>query len=183
MPSIIGHSFVSLPISTTIMGKDNSSKVILLSVVCSLLPDIDVIGFYLGVNYSSFFGHRGFTHSIFFVALVGFLITVIFFPEIKIKSKRFQLLFLNFFIIGFSHIILDAMTNGGLGAAFFTPLSNARYFFPWRPIVASPLSVRHFFDSAGWAVLRSEFLYIIFPSIVYMILFNFMKKYIREKVS
>ena len=88
-----------------------------------------------------------------------------------------------FFIIGFSHLILDAMTDGGLGVAFFSPLGNKRYFFPWRPIVASPLSIKYFFSSAGWTVLKSEFLYIIFPSTVYMALLNFTKKYIGKKPS
>lgn len=182
MPSIIGHSIVALPINATIVRKGNSLKIILLSIMCSVLPDIDGIGFYFGVKYSSFFGHRGFTHSIFFVALVGFLIIVIFFPNVKIKSKKFQLLFLNFFIIGLAHIILDAMTNGGLGVAFFSPFSNIRYFFPWTPIEASPLSLKHFFSLKGLAVLRFELFYIIFPSIAYTVLFNFTKKYIQKKL-
>lgn len=182
MPSIIGHSFVALPINATIMGKDNSLKIILLSIICSVLPDIDGIGFYLGVKYSSFLGHRGFTHSIFFVALVGFLTAIIFFPDVKIKPKKFRLLFFNFFIIGLFHIILDAMTSGGLGVAVFSPLSNTRYFFPWRPIEAFPMSLKYFFSSKGLAVLRFESLYIIFPSIVYTVLFNFRKKYIQKKL-
>ena len=27
---------------------------------------------------------------------------------------------------------------GGLGVAFFSPFSNARYFLPWRPIRVAP---------------------------------------------
>nr|HRC76832.1 rhodanese-like domain-containing protein [Kouleothrix sp.] len=32
------------------------------------------------------------------------------------------------------HGVLDAMTDGGLGVAFFAPFSATRYFFPFRPI-------------------------------------------------
>ena len=78
MPSIIGHTLAALPINTTIMDKDNSLKIIIFSIICSFLPDIDTIGLYWGVEYSSFLGHRGFTHSILFVALAAFFIAVIF---------------------------------------------------------------------------------------------------------
>ena len=39
--------------------------------VCAMLPDLDVIAFFFGIPYGDMFGHRGFTHSFFFAALVG----------------------------------------------------------------------------------------------------------------
>jgi inner membrane protein len=62
-----------------------------------------------------------------------------------------------------SHIALDAATNGGLGVAAFWPLSNERYFFPWRPIQVSPLSLHAFFSERGLNVLRSEFFWVWLP--------------------
>jgi len=59
-----------------------------------------------------------------------------------------------------SHGVLDAMTNGGLGLAFFAPFDNTRYFFPFRPIEVSPLSVDAFFSASGAAILTNEFLWI-----------------------
>jgi len=35
-----------------------------LLIVCTLLPDVDVVGFFLGVRYSTALGHRGFSHSL-----------------------------------------------------------------------------------------------------------------------
>ena len=35
------------------------------------------------------------------------------------------------------------------------PISEARLFFPWRPIRVSPLGIARFFDRAG-PILRSE---------------------------
>jgi inner membrane protein len=47
------------------------------------------------------------------------------------------------------------LTNGGAGVMLLFPLSEARLFFPWRPIHVSPLGVLRFFKDAG-DILRSE---------------------------
>jgi inner membrane protein len=52
--------------------------------------------------------------------------------------------------------VLDAMTNGGLGVAFFAPFDTTRYFFPWRPITVSPIGVGSFFTHRGALVVLSE---------------------------
>ncbi len=43
--------------------------------ICTEIPDLDAIGFWLGVPYKSFFGHRGFTHSIAFAVLLSWGVT------------------------------------------------------------------------------------------------------------
>jgi inner membrane protein len=62
-----------------------------------------------------------------------------------------------------SHGLLDAFTDGGLGVALVSPLTNARFFFPWRPIVVSPISILGFFEQRSVAVLRSELLWVWLP--------------------
>jgi inner membrane protein len=59
--------------------------------------------------------------------------------------------------------LLDAMTDGGLGVAFFAPFDNHRYFLPWTPIRVSPIGLGRFFTSRGSAVIRSELLWIWLP--------------------
>ena len=56
------------------------------------------------------------------------------------------------------------MTNGGLGVAFFSPFDNTRYFFPWRPILVSPISLTRFFSERGVAVMQSELIWIWIPA-------------------
>jgi inner membrane protein len=56
------------------------------------------------------------------------------------------------------------LTNGGRGVALFAPFSNTRYFFPWRPIEVSPISVRHFFSTRGIQIMRSEFRWVWLPA-------------------
>ena len=71
-----------------------------------------------------------------------------------------------FFLATASHGLLDALTDGGLGVAFFAPFSDERYFFPWRPIAVSPISVRRFFTGRGLDVLASELVVVWMPATV-----------------
>jgi inner membrane protein len=61
-----------------------------------------------------------------------------------------------------SHALLDALTDGGLGVAFFSPLTDRRYFLPWRPIRVSPIG-RAAFSRWGAHALLSEVLWVWLP--------------------
>lgn len=121
-------------------------------VVCSILPDADVIGFQFGIHYGDLWGHRGMTHSLLFAALVAGGTAVSIGRGTSERCKLASLLF----VITASHGALDAMTNGGLGVAFFSPFNQDRYFFPWRPLRVSPIGTGVFFSSRGEQVLWSE---------------------------
>ena len=130
--------------------------------VIAALPDVDGIGFWLGVPYESTFGHRGFTHSISFAALIA-LIALIFFRDRAYDGDRPRL-WTYLFLATASHGVLDAMTTGGGGIAFFAPFANERFFFPWRPIVVSPMSIRRFFSERGARIIASEILWVWIPA-------------------
>jgi inner membrane protein len=175
------------------------------TIVCAMLPDIDVAGFSFGIAYEDMFGHRGFTHSFFFATLVGafaawqvshpsnapqlshpshlrthlshpshlrthlshpsHLRTHLSHPShASHLSHRIQL-FVWFMAVTASHGLLDALTNGGRGIAFFAPFTNHRYFFPWRPIQVSPIGAG-FFSARGLRVLTSEARWIWLPSAI-----------------
>ena len=127
--------------------------------VCAMLPDADVIGFSFGIRYEDMFGHRGFSHSFFFAAIVGAI------AAWRLHRPPVLMLFLWFAGVTASHGVLDAMTNGGRGIAFFAPFSNHRYFFPWRPIQVSPIGAG-FFSPRGLRVLASEAVWIWVPSAI-----------------
>jgi inner membrane protein len=132
------------------------------AVLCSALPDADVIGFNLGVRYGDLWGHRGMTHSLLFSAVVAAFLAFLFESAGRARWK----LWLLFFFIGASHGLLDALTDGGLGVAFFSPLVNERYFFPWTPIHVSPIGITTFFSSRGMRVLWSEVVWVWIPALV-----------------
>jgi inner membrane protein len=132
-----------------------------LGAVCSMLPDIDVIGFWFGVPYGDLWGHRGFTHSLLFAAIEASA-AISWLREPKLAD--WKPLWAYFFLATASHGLLDAMTDGGLGVGFFAPFDKTRYFLPWRPIQVSPISFSRFFGERGAAVLQSEFLWIWIPA-------------------
>ena len=83
-----------------------------------------------------------------------------------------------FFLLTASHGILDALTNGGLGIAIFSPFSNERYFFPWTPITVSPIGVAGFLSKRGWLVLKSELLWVWLPASLIAVVSTIIRKVI-----
>jgi inner membrane protein len=61
-----------------------------------------------------------------------------------------------------AHDLLDAMTDGGLGIALFSPFDRTRYFLPWRPIRVAPIG-GGFFSEYGLRALASEARWIWLP--------------------
>lgn len=110
-------------------------------------------------------GHRGLSHSLAFAAVAAVCCVACLFSGREWRSSMPVLWFCLFIAIA-SHGLLDAMTDGGLGVAFFAPFSSERYFFPWRPILVSPIGVSRFFSSRGAAVLASELRWVWLPSMV-----------------
>ncbi|MGA2422262.1 MAG: metal-dependent hydrolase, partial [Candidatus Acidiferrum sp.] len=140
-------------------------RVWMVGAVCAAIPDADVIGFAFGIHYGDFWGHRGFTHSLAFAAMLATTVVLVGFRHALPDIRRLTLWFC-FFLATASHGLLDAMTDGGLGVAFFAPFDNHRYFLPWRPIRVSPIGISRFFTYRGVAVIQSEMLWIWLPSAV-----------------
>jgi inner membrane protein len=161
MPSAFSHAIVAIAIGKVVQPKQVPWWYWALGAAVSAVPDVDVIGFHFGVRYGDLMGHRGFTHSLFFAVLLAGLVTITFAGQSQISRRR---LFFFLFLAAASHGILDAMTNGGLGVAFFSPFSNARFFFPFRPIKVSPIGVGRFFSAKGLAVVQSEAMWLWLPS-------------------
>lgn len=144
----------------------------LLSVLCSVIPDADVICFKLGIPYSSFWGHRGFFHSIFFACIPGAFTGFVLMKTAKRKWKE-GLFFAGYFSFVISlHGILDAFTNGGLGIALLSPFLNKRYFSPFTPVEVSPISVHAFLDGRGLQILQNEMVWVWLPCMVFALLFR-----------
>ncbi len=137
-------------------------RALLLGALCAVLPDLDVIGFGYGIQYGDLWGHRGLTHSLAFAALLSAGLVALLYGRESGAVRRGMGLYL--FLCTASHGMLDALTDGGLGVAFFSPFDPTRYFFPFRPVAVSPIGVREFFDEQGLAVLVSEVTWIWLPA-------------------
>jgi inner membrane protein len=160
MPTIISHPAVLMAVYPAFSKYQFSSTTWVAAAICSIVPDLDVVGFRFGIRYGDLLGHRGLTHSIFFAFLLS-AIVVFAIPQ-KQKLARFVFLFL----CTLSHGLLDAFTDGGLGIAFFSPLNNTRYFFQWRPLEVSPIGISGFLSGPALSVLMSEIKFIWIPCVL-----------------
>ncbi|MDQ3011183.1 MAG: metal-dependent hydrolase, partial [Acidobacteriota bacterium] len=138
--------------------------------LCSVLPDLDVIGLWFGIPYRSLWGHRGITHSLLFALLVGCAIAWLAVRgEDLAEIKRSRASLAIFFVLATaSHLMLDSLTNGGLGVAVFAPFDNTRYFAPWRPIRVSPIGA-DFFSTRGLMVMGSEIIWVWLPALALVV--------------
>jgi len=144
----------------------------------SLLPDADVVGFALGVNYGDPWGHRGATHSFTFSVVVGLAVGLAArwrLPGLKrpglpnymrragpfgpasavLNAHPAGRTALIASLVLASHAILDTMTDGGLGCALLWPFDLTRYFAPWRPIPVAPIGLA-FFSPYGGIIALTE---------------------------
>lgn len=172
MATPISHAVVALSIGSCFYRPTVPHRVWVAAALCSAIPDLDVIGFRFGVQYSDFWGHRGFTHSLVFAALLAGTMALVF---RNVNGIGRVSLFLYIFAATASHGLLDAMTNGGLGVAFFSPFDNQRYFLPWRPIRVSPIAVSRFFSPRAIGIMKTELLWIWLPSVIFAIAVLFLR--------
>jgi inner membrane protein len=101
---------------------------------------MDVIGFSFGVRYGDFWGHRGFTHSLFFAAMLAVLVAGV---GLSRGSPGLNSLWLCFSSRWQSH---DAGCHDRRQAwsSVPFPFENTRYFFRGADLV-SPISLTRFF--------------------------------------
>ena len=175
MASAFSHAIVALAMGKAFQNKELSWRELSLGAHCSVLPDLDVIGFYFGIQYSDVWGHRGMTHSVVFAALLAGMLVGMWYRSRPAAAMTG--LFLYFFLCTASHGVLDAMTNGGLGVAFFSPFDTTRYFFPLRPVLVSPIDVREFFSEYGARILASEAIWIWLPSCVALLVLRIAQRF------
>src|SRR3954465_6099651 len=118
----------------------------LLAAAPALVPPLM---FALDTPWGSLFAHRGLFHSPFFLALFSSLLAAI------VATRAWLPLAALWTACAITHPLLDMLTDGGSGVMLLFPFSEARLFFPWRPIRVSPLGIARFFDRAG-PILWSE---------------------------
>ena len=152
MPTVFSHPAPVLALAALLSGRV-STRMLLFGILCAVLPDADVIGFRFGISYADAFGHRGFSHSFVFALLmgcIGFGVSPLF-----LRGSRLMGFTVGFLAVS-SHILLDAMTNGGLGVAALWPFDQTRYFCDWRPIRVSPFGLKALLSQRGLAAMLSE---------------------------
>jgi inner membrane protein len=165
MPTIITHAFTGIASGMALYNRSYPKWFWILTILLPVIPDADVIGFKFGIPYSSFWGHRGFFHSLFFSCVLG---TVTGFILVWAGSRKWKqgLLYAGFLsFVTALHGILDAFTNRGLGIALLSPFIEKRYFSPFTPIKVSPIGIKSFLDGRSIDILVNEILWVWVPCI------------------
>ncbi len=140
MPTVFSHPAPVLALAAALGSRVVPARLLLFGVFCAVLPDLDVIGFKLGIRYADLLGHRGFSHSLLFALLMG-LFGAALAPWLRCSRPA------------------------AFGVAALWPLDKARYFLDWRPIRVSPLNLRVFFGRQGLEVLISEWRWVWLPCV------------------
>lgn len=163
------HGLVAATLHTLVGPKHQSTLLLALGIFCAVLPDLDVVFFRFGIPYGHWLGHRGFMHSLFFAALIAGGLRLAFFRREPLLTWRSLGIAVFLFTCMASHGLLDALTSGGKGIAFFAPFDNERYFLPYRPILVSPIGIGNFFSEWGLRVILSELRWVGLPCLLLLI--------------
>ena len=161
MPTVLTHPVVAVALAPWFRNARERWTLVAIGAACAVVPDLDVIGLRLGIPYGDAFGHRGFSHSLVFAALLAAAVALAL--SWRWRLRALPVVWAYLFLCTASHGVLDAMTNGGLGIAFYWPFDDARYFLPWRPIAVSPLGASGFL-AKGLVVLASELRWVVLPA-------------------
>jgi len=143
--------------------------VITLAAICAVAPDLDLIGWPLGISPYAPLGHRGLSHSIAFAVLLGSIAALAFLSDVTRRERVAAAVAL--FLATATHSVLDALTTySPTGPAFWAPFSNHRYRFPWTPLTGA----------GGLGGLATDFgreaLYVCLPALVLILLLEWWRR-------
>lgn len=169
MASIVGHCALGATLGKLLLPERRYWPYWVLAAACAFLPDADVIGFKFHVPYASLWGHRGLSHSLLAAAVVASGLTLLTAWRRPAGAPPLGRLWLLLLLATASHGMLDAMTTGGEGVAFFSPFDTERYFFGLRPIAVSPIGVKKFVGEWAARVLRSEVQWVLLPCLLILL--------------
>ena len=170
MATLITHALAAGALASIAPRDIPKVRLVICLAVLAALPDLDVIGYRMGIPYGDIYGHRGFSHSLLFAICASFIVALVAFRSVGTFSRGWWGVLLLLFLGTASHGFLDAFSSAGHGIGFFLPFDETRYFFPWRPLVAPPLSVRAFFDGRVIPILTNELIWVGIPVLSTLIL-------------
>lgn len=179
MASAFSHAVVALTLGHVLRTPHPTPRFWLVGAACAVLPDVDVLGYELGVPFENILGHRGLTHSLPFAALLATVAVAAFFGRAGHRGRLWCYLFL----ATASHGLLDALTNGGPGIAFLAPFSASRWFLPWRPLWVPPLGISQFFTPYGLDVFVTELQWVWLPCLAVTLSITGLRRWLASQRS
>ena len=166
MASPWAHAMAGAAAGAFYQAPRHRRRVITLAAICAVAPDLDLIGWPLGISPSAPLGHRGLSHSIAFAVVLGVVAAMAFLSDVTRRERAAAAAAL--ILATATHGVLDALTTyAPTGPAFWAPFSNDRYRFPWMPLT-------------GEGGLNTDFgqeaLYVCLPALVLMLLIEWWRR-------
>lgn len=185
MPTAITHALVGGALAHAAPAGPSRWRVVAALMAVSVIPDLDVVAFKLGIPYAHMFGHRGFSHSLVFALLLSLMTCLVLFRGVaRFSSIKWWGFFSITFAAVSSHGLLDAATDAGLGVGLFIPFSQERIFYEYRPIRTASVNPLAFFSSRSLAILWSEAVWVwlpLFLTSIIVIIVNFLLRLTKAK--
>src|SRR5207245_9108552 len=131
MPSVFSPAIAAVAIGGVTIGGRSRATLWALGAICAIVPDLDVVSFFFGLPYGHMLGHRGLSHSLFFAAVLAWVVTAIVRRRLPASPSAMRP-WAFFLLAAASDGFLRSLTDGRLGVAFFARLPHVRYFARWR---------------------------------------------------
>jgi inner membrane protein len=155
MATILTHAVAGAAVAAAAPAPPGGrARLVGLGFLAGALADLDSIGFAYGVAYGDDWGHRGLTHSLPVAVALGAALALLGFR--RAGAGPLLTAGLTLVLAAATHGVLDAMTDGGLGVAFWAPFDTTRHFLPWTPLEVAPIGIAHFRGEWARRVLVSE---------------------------
>lgn len=173
MASPWAHAIAGAAAGAFYQAPRHRRRVITLAAICAVVPDLDLIGWPLGIPPSAPLGHRGLSHSIAFAVLLGGIAALAFLSDVTRRERAAAAAAL--ILATATHSVLDAMTTySPTGPAFWAPFSNNRYRFQWMPLTGSGGLETDF---------GQEALYVCLPALVLILLIEWWRRATAQRAN
>ena len=166
MASPWAHAIAGAAVGAFYQAPRHRRRVITLAAICAVAPDLDLIGWALGISPFTLLGHRGLSHSIAFAVVLGVIATTALLPPVARRERVAAAVAL--ILATGTHGVLDALTTyAPTGPAFWAPFSNHRYRFTWMPLTGA----------GGFKTdFGQEALYVCLPALVLIVLIEWWRR-------
>ena len=166
MASPWAHAIAGAAVGAFYQAPTHRRRLITIAAICAVVPDLDLIGWPLGISTFALLGHRGLTHSIAFAVVLGGIAAWVLLRDSTTRKRVAGAAAL--IVATGTHSVLDALTTySPTGPAFWAPFSNERYRFPWQPLTGEG----GFNTSFG-----REALYVCLPAVVLILLIEWWRR-------
>jgi len=160
------HAIAGAAVGAFYQAPRHRRRVISLAAICAVAPDLDLIGWLLGISPFTLLGHRGLSHSIAFAVMLGVIAATTLQHPVARRHRIAAAVVL--IVATGTHGVLDALTTyAPTGPAFWAPFSNHRYRFSWMPLTGAG-GVKTDFGQ--------EALYVCLPALVLLVVIEWWRR-------